>query len=317
MIRNTLENYTVFQKNTDGTALNPDVFEINILVNRPNEYSERDVHMFHEIQNFKKEYPKYHINVAEVLYDFPKKAVIGTIFKDIADASILRNLSREVSSTIKSRLIIRTAGADVEALNPLLLSRTLAIFSDTGIVAHRGETRLPPQLLKSFPLLHVMQTFAVFLLRQYRGNQTTNGPFSYTAEAYSAVHGFNSEMTLSEEVDLAKRIFLYTEESGGKLNFLCDEIKDVLNNPRRQVHALFRGIGMAGRYQEFGTSINEDNVHSMSTSWRTICPKTLPRSCQLTPENLSREMSGYYRTYLRIARKNNVPLERIDVLFRR
>ncbi len=58
-----------------------------------------------------------------------------------------------------------------------------------------------------------MQTFAVFLLRQYRGSQTTNGPFSYTAEAYAAVNGFDPLVKLGEEVDLAKRIFLYSEAS--------------------------------------------------------------------------------------------------------
>jgi hypothetical protein len=196
LIRNTLEHYTLNQITPKGTPLNPDFFEINILVNRPNEDSERDTLMLDEIDAFQFQHPQYHINIAEVLYEFPKKAVIGTVFKDIVDAVIIRNLSRKVPYDVKSRLIIRTAGADVEALNPFLLSRTMDIFSDKQIAAHRGETRLPPQLLKSFPLLHVMQTFAIFLLRQYRGNQTTNGPFSYTAEAYSAVHGFNPDMIL-------------------------------------------------------------------------------------------------------------------------
>ncbi len=188
LIRNTLEHYTLNQNTPEGKPLNPDFFEINILINRPNEDSERDILMLEEIRIFQSEYPQYHINIAEMLYEFPKKAVIGTIFKDIVDAVIIRNLSRKVPNDTKSRLIIRTAGADVEALNPFLLSRTMTVFSDRHIAAHRGETRLPPQLLRSFPLLHVMQTFAIFLLRQYRGSQTTNGPFSYTAEAYAAVH---------------------------------------------------------------------------------------------------------------------------------
>lgn len=94
-------------------------------------------------------------------------------------------------------------------------------------------------------------------------------------------------------------------------------MKDVLNNPRRQVHALFGGIGMAGRYKNFGTRLNEDTVHNMSTSWKTICASTLPDSCILTRENLSRELSGYYRTYLRIAKANKIPLETIDIIFRR
>lgn len=317
LMRNTLENYTIHQVASDGTPLDPELFEINILINSPHRNSVRDIVMFEVIEEFCADYPQYRINVAEVVYDFPDKAVMGLIFKDIADAVIHRNLSRDVTDEEKSRLILRTAGADVEALNPLLLSRTLRIFSDTAIVAHRGETRLPPQLLESFPLLHVMQTFAVYLLRQFKGKQTTNGPFSYTAEAYAAVDGFDPGMKISEEVDLANRIFLYSRESKEDLVFFCDDVKDVINNPRRQVHALFGGIGMAGRYRDFGTLQNEEKVHSMSLSWRDICSELLPHSCLLTPENLSREVSGYYRTYLRIAVGKKIPLETIDVIFGR
>ncbi len=84
-----------------------------------------------------------------------------------------------------------------------------------------------------------MQTFAVYLLRQFKGQQTTNGPFSYTAEAYCAVDGFDPAMKISEEVDLANRIFLYAQQSEQESVFYCDDVKDVINNPRRQVHALF------------------------------------------------------------------------------
>jgi len=169
IISNTLNNYTTFQTNAAGYKFSPELFEINILINRPNGTIEHDAAMLEEIRAFQAEYPEYQINVASVTYDFQKKPIIGTIFKDIADAVILRNLARNTTNSQKSRLILRTAGADVEALNPQLLSRTVTTFSDTSVVAHRGETRLPPELLQSFPLLHVMQTFAVFLLRQYHG----------------------------------------------------------------------------------------------------------------------------------------------------
>jgi hypothetical protein len=52
-----------------------------------------------------------------------------------------------------------------------------------------------------------MQTFAVFMLRQYHGSHTTNGPFSYTAEAYGSVDGFDPNKILGEEIDLAQRIW--------------------------------------------------------------------------------------------------------------
>lgn len=213
IIGNTLKHYTAYQVFPDGTPFDPSRFEINILVNRPNANTEPDLAMMAEIRQFKSDHPEYRINVSQVVYDFVKGPIIGTIFKDIADATVLRNLSRNASADEKSRLILRTAGADVEALNPLFIARTIRAFSDRGVIAHRGATRLPPELLQSFPLLHVMQTFAIFLLRQYHGGHTTNGPFSYTAEAYASVNGFNPKKALGEEIDLAQRLWVFAQAS--------------------------------------------------------------------------------------------------------
>ena len=156
-------------------------------MNRPNSDSLRDLQMLEEVRKFQNKHPEYKINISEVTYDFEKGPIIGLIFKDLVDAVLIRNLSRNTSEKQKSGLIIRTAGADSEALNPLLISRTLEKFSDPSIIAHRGESRLPPKVLESFPLLHVIQTLSIFLLRQYRGLHITNGPFSYTAYAYAMV----------------------------------------------------------------------------------------------------------------------------------
>lgn len=317
IITNTLKNYTLFQTFPDGTPFDPALFEINILVNRPNPNREHDRTMMDEILEFRRNHPQYHINLAEVTYNFEKKPVIWLIFKDIVDAVILRNLSRLGSEEQKSKLIIRTAWADVEALNPIFISRTLKAFSQPWVIAHRGETRLPPELLQSFPLLHVIQTLWVYLLRQYHGSYTTNWPFSYTAEAYAHVDWFNREKILWEEIDLARRLLERTKTSKHGERFIRDCIKDVLNNPRRQVHAILAWSKLSERYQKFWEQGNEDAVRDLSISWRNIRPELLPDSCALTPGNLSREVSAYYRTYIRIAISGNVDMRNIDSLFRK
>jgi hypothetical protein len=58
--------------------------------------------MLRVIQEFCQKYPEYHIHVAQVEYDFQDKAVMGVIFKDIADAVIMRNLQRNVTQEEKS-----------------------------------------------------------------------------------------------------------------------------------------------------------------------------------------------------------------------
>lgn len=316
IIANTLKHYTLHQIDHTGKSLDPNIFEINILINKPNADTPDDEAMQEEIQAFRKTYCEYHINIAQVTYDFPKKPIIGLIFKDIADAVIMRNLSRtSLWEKEKSRLILRTAGADVESLNPLLLSRTLSIFSNSNVVAHRWETRLPPELLQSFPLLHVMQTLAVFLLRQYHGNQTINGPFSYTAEAYSRVWWFNPKKSLWEEIELSKKIWTLTHNIEEQLLFIKDLVKDVLNNPRRQIHSLLHGSGMAGRYQNFWQASHENHLRMVGNDWKSITPENIPEFCLLTCENLSREVSAYYRVYIKIAQANNTPIEDIDIIF--
>ena len=76
LLRNTLLNYTVHQLTDDGAPLNPEFFEINILVNRPHTDSVRDTVMIGIIEKFRAEYPQYHVNVAEAVYDFPDKAIM-------------------------------------------------------------------------------------------------------------------------------------------------------------------------------------------------------------------------------------------------
>lgn len=76
LLRNTLENYTIHQVTSDRKPLNPELFEINILINSPHRNSVRDIVMLEVIEEFCADYPQYHINVAEVVYDFPDKAVM-------------------------------------------------------------------------------------------------------------------------------------------------------------------------------------------------------------------------------------------------
>lgn len=76
LLRNTLENYTLHQLTLDGTPLNPELFEVNILINSPHKNSVRDIVMIEVIEEFCAEYPQYHIHVAEVVYDFLDKAIM-------------------------------------------------------------------------------------------------------------------------------------------------------------------------------------------------------------------------------------------------
>ena len=53
----------------------------------------------------------------------------------------------------------------------------------------------------------------------------------------------------------------------------------------------------------------------VGNDWKSITPENIPDFCFLTSENLSREVSAYYRVYIKIAQANNTPIEDIDVIF--
>jgi len=298
-IGDTLARYSMLQKSRFGADLDPESFEINVLLNRPSHRSPIDSEARNAIERFQAAHPEYAINMAEVTFDFEKTPLMGTVFGILADATLARNVRRKVCDSRKKQLILRTTGADVSGLNPYFLDRTMEIFARGGIWAHRSESRLPAGLLKEFPLLHVMQTLAVFLLRRFHGI-VVNGPFSYTAEAYCLSGGFDLSRHIGEEIDLSSRINALTRQYPGSGRFVCDRVHDLTYDPRRVLHALFSGRVLADRYNKFGEAEVEASVRA-APAWNELCAHSLPASCQLTEGNLSREVSAYYRIYLRKA----------------
>lgn len=325
-IYRALSEFTEKQLGTNGQPIPADWLEINVLLNRPRDDAQipLDATTREEVRKFQQEHPEQHVHLAEKTYAFEGKPIMGRIFKDIADAVIQRNLQRQTSEE-SARLVLRSSGADVYGLSPFFIRDTLQTFQDPVIAAYRSEARLPREILEKIPLLHVIQTLAVGLLRTDSHSKTSNGPLSYRAAAYARVGGFKNDLLLAEDSDLAIRLIKLAKKEPTRYTFYTDLRKHVLHDPRRQILALLEQAGIGNRYQSFGDESQELRLRDLNTTqWARHMPsEQIPEAMRLTPETLSREVSGYYRIYLRKISRRNVgysPSEVFDAtekLFRR
>lgn len=292
----TLFEYTVKQKTPLGEFLSPNLFEINVLLNRPQPTIPFDEKTEQEILRFKKNYPQYRINLLKKTFHFDKNPLMGTIYKTLADLAIYRNLQRHDSHQ-QERLILRTGGADAREKNPLFLFHSLEIFKNPKLAVYRSESRYPQAVLEKCPLLHVLYTLESALNRVYTKGHSNVGLGSYLADIYVHAGGFNSQLAVAEEIDLAKRITETITRYPEKYVLKRDLRKNALDNPRRAIWALYTRRGMANKYNQFGEKSVEKEIQERD--WQALLlDEKLPEYLFLTPENLSRETSFYFRYYL-------------------
>ncbi|MBX9808822.1 hypothetical protein K2X92_00325, partial [Candidatus Gracilibacteria bacterium] len=199
-IYKALYESTIRQLDKDGTPLDPDLFEINILVNRPNKNQAYDIDTINEIEKFKNKYPQYHIHYICKTFSFTGKPIMGKIYKTIADIAVYRNLDR-MDSYEKKRLILRTGGADAKEKNPYFFSTIIDTFiKHPNIHVYKSESRYPKELLKKIPLFHFMSTFSSGINRLYTRGKSNIGLGSYAAELYAQVGGFDKTVSIAEEI---------------------------------------------------------------------------------------------------------------------
>ncbi|MDD2916270.1 MAG: hypothetical protein PHH70_00290 [Candidatus Gracilibacteria bacterium] len=295
-IYNALCACTIGQKDIVGNPLDPDLFEINILLNRPNEQVPYDMQTENEVRRFQSDHPKYHVHLAKKTFAFADKPIMGMIYKTVADLAIYRNLSRS-DSMEKGRLILRTGGADAREKNPIFFANIIENFlQDPHVQVYKSESRQPRMALEKVPLFHVLSTLESGLNRIYTRGRSNIGLGSYSAEVYALAGGFNPDASIAEEIDLSRRIAHRVALNPKDFRTHKNLVKNAIDDPRRALFALFEGIGMARKYDNFGNVELENNLKSFH--WEQAIMRDIPVHIQFTPENLSREVSVYYRQYL-------------------
>jgi hypothetical protein len=295
-IYQTLKEYSVKQKDEKGEKLNPELFEINVLINRRNDGIPFDDKTIQEVERFKKEHPEYHVNMVKKTFNFGDRPVMGQIYKLMADLALHRNMERDDAKN-KSRLIMRTGGADAMDKNSQFLSTVIGRFEDPNVAVYKSESRLPLEVIKKLPMLHVLYVMQSGLNRLWTRGKSNIGLGSFSAELYAKVGGFNAKVGMAEEVDLAQRMRMEMKNSAGQFELKRDLVKNAIDDPRRYIFALYNQIGMANAYNKFGRKDFESSLRN--TDWtKKVLSEEIPDYLKLTKENLEREITPYYRQYL-------------------
>ena len=295
-IYRTLAEYTIKQKELTGKPLSSNLFEINVLLNRPRPALSFDQRTEQEILRFKQDYPHYQVNLLKKTFQFAQRPLMGKIYKILADVALYRNLQR-ADSPQQARFLLRTGGADAREKNPYFLSHLFGVFKNPKVAVYRSESRYPQAVLQNCPLLHVLYVLESGLNRVYTRGRSNVGLGTYTAEIYAQAGGFNQELTVAEEIDLAKRISETVIKYPERYVLKKDLWKNALDNPRRAIWALYTNRGLANKYDHFGVEAIEEEIYAQD--WENnLLSKKLPKHLLLTPVNLSREVTFYYQKYL-------------------
>ncbi len=89
-------------------------------------------------------------------------------------------------------------------------------------------------------------------------------------------------------------------------------IKNAIDDPRRAIFALQHNILMVERYKTFGNQEDEQALREFK--WEELIKNNIPfnENLLLTKENLSREVSAYYRDYLARTKNSSNTIKRLN-----
>ena len=324
-IEKTLSAWTENQKGIDSNS-----YELVILINRPNGKSSYDQDTISKIKSFKEQHPQYNIITYYHTFDFDGKAKMWEIYKTLWNLIVYRNTKRlgEKDKNIEniSQLTMRLGGADSTQKNPQFVKNLVDEFDhNPQLMRHTSESRLDPELVKSYPLLEILSTLESGISRFYTGGKINSnvGNWTFRTYAYTAVWGHNTGADMAEDVDLVSKLNRYIWETAAKnaqtaiqknptetvkrqeiekLKKHSLTINAVDNSADRAIWAMTQG-GSYTYYARYDKNIKtKDPVKAKNREKRAIENKwkdTSLKYLELTKENLEKNISDYYRRCFR------------------
>ena len=219
-IRVLLNEYTK-QVDKNGNELDPDLYEINIIVNRktgtPSDNSVAEIERFKTEAQAKGK--NYNINYVDIEFDEPFNNV-GNARRVITDTTLVRSLARPTQT---GQLYIESEDADLLRVDPHTVSNLIdKLDFAPHLDAVRGiQDRLPETMMTNdyLFLYRRAQDFKEMLLRRgayrpernqaanYTWNRIITGGWNtgYTAQAYAMIGGYNPYQTKGEDMIMGER----------------------------------------------------------------------------------------------------------------
>jgi len=299
-IEESLRGWT--EQQVFGTPINPDLFEILILINRPNENAKADKTKERALEFIQKN-PEFSIHVVEHCFNFPTEPIevevngiitpvarsirMGLIFKLAADLAIVRNLARD--SPHKGNHLIHPTGADVYARNPRFIQNVLNSFSDQQVDFLKVWFMLPRRVCTHIPLIWALHEYRMTISYEYFGKEHLKRHGIFRTGTYAKAGGFNPGIGVGEDTVLGNQF----RKVNAKIIKATSPL--VADNPRRSITTILDGKILVQGYNGFG--INDREMRDFSLD--EFLSMEVPSEALFTEENFAKHASGHFRHYLR------------------
>ncbi|MBN1170495.1 hypothetical protein JXA56_05715 [Candidatus Micrarchaeota archaeon] len=298
-IENTLEGWTK-QCDIFGNPLEKDLFEILLLVNRPNKAIKWD-----ETAGKARRYAArngLNVHVIEHSFNFPEEPIekngaligrgvrMGLIFRMLGDLGTIRSVRRGMGCHL-----MHPTGADVYARNPYFLAEVFDKFStqETGFLKLKFD--LPAGICTHMPLLWALQRYRLALADAYFEGQQLKRHGVFRTSTYAKVGGFSPTAPVGEDTDFGLKIL-----NARTKVVECADIS-VIDNPRRSLSTIIDGKKLIEEYSGFG--IKDGAVKEFSIAG--FLARGLPPEAIFTRENFAFHASAHFRAYIRKALKKD------------
>ena len=293
-IYRTLEAF-LNQKDDLGMSLNQNIFEIDIIVNRP-ETMPKD-NTVEEIKRFIKEY-KNRLKVIFIEKVFKKdEACVGLARKYINDLALLRSLNRKHP---EGSLILVSNDADTLEVSNKYIINIIKEFDNDSFVPYidalAGKEDFPIEAYIRVPLLLVSTRLTQFSDTVWRHKQDTPIDFrgakligrnsAVRATTYAIIEGYNPRRVVREDLEIGRKI-INLRRGGETIKY--STICKLTSDPRRPLNKLMEsGIGV-GQYEDFGS-----NMEVRKRDWKELANKLSRSIDQLRIDEIEKEANSYF-----------------------
>ncbi|MDR2063709.1 MAG: hypothetical protein LBQ02_02880 [Candidatus Nomurabacteria bacterium] len=277
-----LEEY-MKQKDPQGNRLNPQTFEINVMVNRregtPPDNTVGEIERFIRDYNTNNAGSPANINYYDIELD-ESHANVGYARKLITDATLMRNLQRANQT---SPLYIESEDADITHIDTHTISNLIeALDKNPHLDMVRGMDDRDPEILKQNDYLFLRRRatdFAQKLMAGRRMLRNLNNPnwnsqwnrvymngwnSGYSAESYALAGGYNSVRS-GEDMQLGEKVTKMRGGDGAPRGENLEVIGWVKTRssslPRRELMGVIEG---KQTYSGFGDEELEKRIRSMT-----------------------------------------------------
>lgn len=243
----TLEEYAK-QVDFDGNFLDPNLFEVNLLINAKDTEKFDESLILDQIRIFRERNPSIKVNIYHHRYK-GEKATISQIRADLANIVLARGDEGGVNT---GKVAIVTNDADAIQIANDYIARIIKNYEDDpDLKIQIGAVDYPREEYFSNHLLLATNRFIQFFetILRYKNQRFSmrGGNSVILAETYAEAGGYNTKKKKRENL----KLYRHVRDTYGIEGVKVDRRLKITTNARRAIHAIAEGC-LAEQHRNFG-----------------------------------------------------------------